>query len=98
MSFTIENNKIVINEPVVDVEFTFGLRNELKELDTEEIKTIIIDMKGAHTLPSVIIGQLMFLKQKGIDIEITVYNDLTYTLFEDLGLSDKFNIKLNSEK
>ena len=54
---------------------------------------IILDMKNNYSLPSTLIGKLRVLKENGVKVEIWVYNDLLYSLFEDLGLNDLFEIK-----
>ena len=90
MSYKIEGNRVILNEPLTDVEKIFELANKLKELNTDKI---IIDMANNYSLPSTIIGQLTFLKHQGTDVEIWVYDDLLYELFEDLGLTDMFEVK-----
>ena len=89
MSFEIENNRVILNEPLVDIEKIFELVNKLKEIESE---TIIIDMKNNYSLPSTVIGELMFLKNKGLNIEIWVYDELLYSLLKDLGLTDMFKV------
>ena len=90
MSYKIEGNRVILNEPLTDVEKIFELANKLKELNADKI---IIDMANNYSLPSTIIGQLTFLKHQGTDVEIWVYDDLLYELFEDLGLTDMFEVK-----
>jgi len=97
MSFEINGNKIIINKPLVDVEEAFDLANELNKIIDKELENIIINMQNAHTLPSIIIGKLMVLKETGINIDIIIYDDFTYTLFNDLGLTSFFNVKLSKK-
>ena len=97
MSFEIDGNKIIINKPLVDVEEAFDLANELNKIIDKELENIIINMQNAHTLPSIIIGKLMVLKETGINIDIIIYDDFTYTLFNDLGLTSFFNVKLSKK-
>ena len=97
MSFEIDGNKIIINKPLVDVEEAFDLANELNKIIEKELENIIINMQNAHTLPSIIIGKLMVLKETGINIDIIIYDDFTYTLFNDLGLTSFFNVKLSKK-
>ena len=98
MSFEIkENGKIIIDKPLVDVESAFELTNELNELSKKGVKEIILDMKNSHSLPSIVLGKLMVLKQQGVDIKIIIYNEFSYTLFEELGLTDVFKVELVSK-
>ena len=90
MSFSIEHNKVIIKEPLVDIEKIFELANKLKHIESDEI---IIDILNSYSLPSIIIGILRYLKDKGKKITILVYNDLLYSLFIDLGLKEIFKIK-----
>lgn len=94
MNFEVNDNKITITKPLVDVEAAFALVNELKNMSEKGTKSIIVDMQNFNSLPSVVIGKLMVLKQKGIDVKIIVPNELAYTLFEDLGLLNVFDVKL----
>ena len=93
MSFEIKENKIIIKEPLVDIESAFEFVKELNRLSQEGVESISIDMRNAHSLPSVVIGKLMVLKEKGIKIEIIITNSISYTLFEELGLTSLFDIK-----
>ena len=98
MSFKITDNKILLKKPVVDVEYAFELVNELNKLDEKGVGSIVIDMKNSHSLPSIVIGKLMILKEKGINIEIIIHSNLSYALFEDLGLTSIFDIKFDKQK
>ena len=89
MSFEIKDNKIILNEPLVDIEKIFDLAKKLKEMNSDKI---IIDMQNNYSLPSTIIGQLTFLKSNGVEIEIWVYDELLYSLLEDLGLTQMFKV------
>ena len=94
MSYRIENNRVILDEPLTDVEKIFELASKLKDLDSNKI---IIDMANNYSLPSTIIGQLTFLKHQGKDVEIWVYDKLLYELFEDLGLNDMFEVKMKKK-
>ncbi len=94
MSFEIDGNKIVINQPIVDIESAFEFREELDKLSQQNLDEIILDMKNAHSLPSVVLGELMILKEQGVKIKIIIYNEFSYTLFEELGLTNIFDVEL----
>ncbi len=90
MSFEIKDNKVIIYEPLVDIESIFDLVKNLKEIKATKI---IIDMVNNYSLPSAIIGQLTALRDRGKEIEIIIYNELIFSLFRDLGLDKLFTLK-----
>ena len=90
MSFIIDKNRVILKEPLVDIEEIFDLASKLKEIETDNL---VIDMLNNYSLPSTIIGILRYLKDRGVEVEILVYNDLLYSLFNDLGLTDIFKVK-----
>ena len=72
----------------------FELSSKLDELAKEGKNEIILDMRNAHSLPSVVLGKLMILKEQGIKIKIIIYNEFSYTLFEEFDLIDIFDVEL----
>ena len=91
MNYEIKDNRIILNEPLVDIEEIFELIKVLNSFKNRD--SVILDMKNNYSLPSTLIGQLRVLKENGVKVEIWIYNDLLYSLFEDLGLTDLFEIK-----
>ena len=90
MSYRIDGNRVVINEPIVDIEEIFELATKLKEI---KAKSLIIEIASDYSLPSTVIGILRYLKDKGCNIEIIVHSDLLYSLFSNMGLTDIFEVK-----
>ncbi len=89
-SYKITGEKIIISEPLVDIEEIFELANKLKEIKTQ---SVVIEIENDYSLPSTIIGILRYLKDKGYSISIIVHSDLLYSLFSNMGLTDIFNVK-----
>ena len=90
MDIQVNKNEIYINSPIVtlsDVEDVIKTLNSI-----QNTSQIILHIKS-FSLPSTIIGELIRLHDKGIEITINV-NDVTlYDLLDALQLTQKFKIR-----
>jgi hypothetical protein len=92
MNVDVQGNIININSPVVTLTDVEKLNQILRNKENEPGITLNIK---SFSLPSSIIGELLRLNDKGVDITINVYDDTLYDLLDALELTTKFKIRKN---
>jgi hypothetical protein len=90
MKIETKGNIININSPIVTIGDVEKFIQVLSNMENEA--QIILNIKS-FSLPSSIIGELLRLSDKGVNIVINVYDDTLYELLNDLKLTQKFKIR-----
>jgi hydrogenase maturation factor len=55
--------------------------------------SIIIRINDSFSIPSTVIGELLKIKDSGVDIGVEVKDDILYELLDDLNLVSTFNVR-----
>jgi len=67
------------------------LVNAIKEASRDG--SIIVKINDSFSLPSTVIGELLKIKDSGINVNMEVKDDILYELLDDLNLVEKFNVR-----
>jgi hypothetical protein len=90
MKIETKENVININSPIVTIN---DVEKLVQLLSTKENESQIILNIKSFSLPSSIIGELLRLHDKGVNIVMNVYDETLYELLNDLKLTQKFKIR-----
>ena len=61
--------------------------------DASRSGSVIIKINDSFSIPSTVIGELLKLKDSGIDVTLEVGDDILYELLDDLNLVSTFNVR-----
>jgi len=61
--------------------------------DASRNGSVVIKINDSFSLPSTVIGELLKLKDNGVNISLEVKDEILYELLDDLNLVSAFNVR-----
>jgi hypothetical protein len=61
--------------------------------DASRNGSVVIKVNDSFSLPSTVIGELLKIKDNGVDVTLEVKDEILYELLDDLNLVSAFNVR-----
>ena len=84
-------NMIEVDGVIKTINDSQMLVNTIK--DASRNGSVVIKINDSFSLPSTVIGELLKLKDNGVNISLEVKDEILYELLDDLNLVSAFNVR-----
>ena len=84
-------NMIEVDGVIKTINDSQMLVNAIK--DAARNGSVVIKINDSFSLPSTVIGELLKLKDNGVNISLEVKDEILYELLDDLNLVSAFNVR-----
>jgi len=84
-------NMVEVNGVIKTIQDSQELINAIK--NASKTGSIIIRINDSFSIPSTVIGELLKIKDSGVNISIEVKDEILYELLDDLNLVHTFNVR-----
>ena len=84
-------NLIEVNGVIKTISDSQELIGAIKEASANG--SVVLKINDSFSLPSTVIGELLKVKDSGVNVTVEVKDDILYDLLDDLNLKTAFNVR-----